>query len=544
MNKGIVMEITDKNIIVMRSDGRFQRVARKKRSCEIGDEITYADEGLNWRSPSVAGRSAIVAAVVFCLVLFASFQGKLGSPEVVAYISIDINPSVEMGIDIRERVLELRGLNEDGEQLIQAVDYKQKPLETVTAGILSSAEQTAFSKGEAEIVIASTVIDPSGKVSDTQIAEKLRIQVTEYIQTSHPTQVESYQIASFAAPQEVREAAAQNGVSMGKYTVYLNAKSSGAVVTLDELKTKSVLNISKENPEVAQIMAPDRVPTKEAIKQLVEEEKSGELDKRLQEWLKNREQADKNRNNTENRQGNNDFKTDEKKSTVPSIEGKTNRDKDDDNDDDDRDDDRENNRNNGRDHDRDDDKDDDDSKNSGSVNVRPGSINPSVTQPGSRGTGTGHQGDNRDDRDDDGKWSSGSNNDSRKSQEERRREAEEKRLKEQKKKEEEARKKQEEQREKDEERKKKQEEDLRKRLEDEKKKAEEKRKKEEEKREKAEDKRKENEKDREDDRKNRDDERDSREDSNSERQALRNDNGEWTKTWHRSLTLPLFNERQ
>lgn len=536
------MEITEKNIIVMRPDGRFQRVARKKRSCEIGDEITYADEGINWRSPSVAGRSAIVAAVVFCLVLFASFQGKLGSPEVVAYISIDINPSVEMGIDIRERVLELRGLNEDGEQLIQAVDYKQKPLEKVTAGILSRAEQTAFSKGEAEIVIASTVIGPSAKVSDTQIAEKLRMQVTEYIQTSHPTQVESYQIASFAAPQEVREAAAQNGVSMGKYTVYLNAKSSGAAVTLDDLKTKSVLNISKENPEVAQLMAPDRVPTKAAIKQLVEEEKSGELDKRLQERLQNREHADKNKNNTANRQGNNDSKTDEKKSAVPSIGGKNNKDPDDDNDDDGRDNGRDNNRNNGRDHDRDDD-DDDDSKNSGTVNARPGSINSSVMLPGSAGTGSGRQGDNRDDRNNANDRDDDRDDDeSRKSQDERRREAEAKRLEEQKKKEESASKRQEEQREKDEERKKKQEEDQRKRLEDEKKKAEEQRKKDEEKREKAEEKRKE--KDGEDDRKKRDDDSDSREDSKYDGQTLRNDKGEWPKTWHRSFTLPLFHERQ
>lgn len=421
MNKGIVMEITEKNIIVMRPDGRFQRLARKKRSCEIGDEISYADEGINWRSPSVAGRSAVVAAVVFCLVLFASFQGKLGSQEVVAYISIDINPSVEMGIDIRERVLELRGLNEDGKKLIQEVDYKEKPLEAVTAGILNKAEQTAFSKGEAEIVIASTVIQPESKVSDTQIAEKLRLQVKEYIQTSHPTQVESYQIASFAAPQEVREAASQHGVSMGKYTVYLNAKSSGAAVTLDELRTRSVLSISRDNPEVAKIMAPDYVPTKAAIKQLVEEEKSGELDKKLQERLKNREKADTNKHNTISRPGSSNSSV-----TIPDTVGQGDK------------------------------KDDRDGKDDRKRN------------------------DHRDDNDDN--RNSDSVKDNRNSEEERRREEAAKRLEEQKKKEEDARKKQEELREKVEEQMKKQAEENRKRLDEEKKKAEEQREKAEEKR--------------------------------------------------------------
>ncbi|UUZ83242.1 anti-sigma factor domain-containing protein [Paenibacillus sp. P26] len=62
MNKGIVMDITGKSIIVMRPDGKFERVPRKKRTCEIGEEIVYAEAGIHWRSPSVAAKSALAAA--------------------------------------------------------------------------------------------------------------------------------------------------------------------------------------------------------------------------------------------------------------------------------------------------------------------------------------------------------------------------------------------------------------------------------------------------------------------------------------------------
>ncbi|MGG1596147.1 anti-sigma-I factor RsgI family protein [Paenibacillus naphthalenovorans] len=514
MNKGIVMEITEKSVIVMRPDGRFQRLARKKRKCEIGEEITYADEGINWRNLSVAGRSAIVAAVVFCLVLFASFHGKLGSEEVVAYISIDINPSVEMGIDIRERVVELHGLNEDGEELIQQVDYKKKPLETVTAGILNRAESMAFSKGEADIVIASTVIQPDSKISDILIAEKLRLQVKEYIQTSHPTQVDSYQIASFAAPQEVREVASQNGVSMGKYTVYLNAKSSGAAITLDELKTRSVLSIFKESPEMAQMMAPDRLPTKAAIKQLMEEEKSGELDKRLQERLINREKADTNKGSTISLPDNTAPANEQKSSTVPSGSGKN-----------------------------DNNKDDKDSGNSRTVNARPGSPHSSVvTIPG-----VVRQADKKDDRDDRDDRRRGNNRDddddrnsrsiwdNRNSAEKRLREEAAKRLEEQKKREEEARKKLEELREKAEELKKKQAEEYRKRLEEERKKAEEQRSKDEEKR-KEQGNRDENQRKKKDD-----DDSDSKKEPASGGRSLQNADREPEKVWNGSFTFPIFN---
>jgi hypothetical protein len=318
MNKGIVMELTDKNIIVMREDGRFDKISRQKRACQIGEEILYADTRLKWTSPSIAGRSATVAAVVFCLVVIASFAGKIGSSEVVAYVSLDINPSIEMGIDEKEQVLELRGLNNDGTELIAALNFKGKSLETVTASLLNKAEEKSLAKGEGDIVIASSVILEKSSVIDTQIAEKLRQQVTEHIKQTHPDQVNAYQVESFAAPQEVREEANKSGVSMGKYSVYLNAKNNGIAVTVDDMKKESIHQIVKDNAKenqdnktVVAVIEPNKVPSKESIKKLIEEEKSGELDKRLDE--KKKEQLAKNNDKNNNDKNNNSSKNDNTK---------------------------------------------------------------------------------------------------------------------------------------------------------------------------------------------------------------------------------------
>lgn len=411
MNKGIVMEISDRSIIVMRPDGHFDRVPRKSRSCEIGEEIEYAvKKGIDWRSPSVAGRSAIVAAVVFCLVLFASFNGKLGSPEVVAYVSMDINPSIEMGIDAEENVLELRGLNGDGEALIEAVDFKGKKLETVTGAILDKAEQSALAKGEAEIIIASTSVKEGTKVSDAVLAEKVRQQVTKHIAQTHPTQVSSYHVAAMAAPQEVRAEADKNGVSMGKYAVYLNAKNSGTPVTIDELKKNSVKNIAKEKPEVSKALESSKLPTKEEIKKLVQEEKSGQLDKKVEEKQKDA------KNNGSNNGNNSNKKDDPKKPSTPApANGKnpgtssgsgTVPDKKDD---------------------KKDDKDADKKENKKETQpAKPAVTNPSSQKPGATGPGTARPG-NTDKDDEENK-----KQDAKKAEEERRRE-EARRLEEQKK---------------------------------------------------------------------------------------------------------------
>ena len=71
----------------------------------------------------------------------------------VAYVTIDINPSVEIGIDNDEVVQDLNGLNSDGDDLIQTLVFKGKSLEDVTSDILDKAEQGALAKGEGDIII-------------------------------------------------------------------------------------------------------------------------------------------------------------------------------------------------------------------------------------------------------------------------------------------------------------------------------------------------------------------------------------------------------
>ncbi|WP_201305415.1 anti-sigma factor domain-containing protein [Paenibacillus puerhi] len=446
MNKGIIMEITNKHYIIMRPDGRFERVSRRKRACQIGEEIEYERAGAGWKRPSVAARLAIAAAVVFCLVVFASFNGKLGSPEVVAYITMDINPSVEIGIDVQENVLELRGLNDDGNLLIEMVDFKGKNLEQVTERLLDNAERDALARGEGEIVISSTVVQPDSQVNDESIAERMKQQVTKHIETTHPQQAKQYQVAAFAAPAEVREAASQNGVSTGKYTVYLNAKNSGADVTLDQFKKESVTQISKSKPEVAQSIQPDRVPSKADLKQLVQDEKTGELDKKLTE----KKTSDKNGKSTtgnkadqnkttssgkagtgSNQNGNSSNAKDDPKKTNGST-GKNGNNRNDDDDDDDRK--SSGNSRNNKDSDK-----DDKGKNSSSTG-KPGSA---VTQPGSSKPGTSGSGGSRD-KDDDKKGKNDPKEEAKRAEEAR------KKAEEQRKKQEEEQKKQEEQRKKQE----------------------------------------------------------------------------------------------
>lgn len=299
MNKGIVMELSDSSIIVMNPEGRFDKLPRGTRNCEVGEEILYAPVKRRIRVPQMAIASGLAAAIVLCFVLVSTLTGTVPGGQVVAYVTIDINPSVEIGIDNDEVVQDLIGLNSDGNDLIQSLVYKGKSLEAVTSDILDKAEQGALARGEADIIISSTIVEQKTDVNDQAIATKLKAQVSKHIEQTHPDQVKNYEVTAFAAPQEVRQEAKASGVSAGKYAIYLNAVDNGANVSLDDIRTVSIHQLAKDNGGIDKLVKPDKPIDKSSLQRLIADEKSGKLSEKIQQIQDEKSAKDKNNDKTD-----------------------------------------------------------------------------------------------------------------------------------------------------------------------------------------------------------------------------------------------------
>jgi hypothetical protein len=288
MNKGIVMDINDGELIVLRADGIFDRIPRRDRACQVGEEIVYVLP--RRRMNTIYGTmSGVAAAAVLCLILFYGLLGAGGKAEsqVVAYVSMDINPSVEMAIDENEHVLDLKGLNSDGQALIASIAYKGKPLSDITEEILNLAEKGALSKGDGDIIIASTVVNTKSSVNDIVLASKLQQQVNKHIKEKHAAEETNYNVTSFATPQEIRDAAETNNVSMGKYAMYLNAKNLGDDVSLDMLQKQSVHTLAKSYTGLKSVLETKKV-SKNELQKLYDEEKTGALDEKFKQIVEDR----------------------------------------------------------------------------------------------------------------------------------------------------------------------------------------------------------------------------------------------------------------
>ena len=285
MRKGIVMECGENYIIVMTPDGEFRRISGNGLSCGVGDEIALNDRRrffpIALRMPSPRRRlvsaAALIAVLLACVLVFES-----GPAQAVAYVTVDINPSLEVGISADERVVEVRGLDEEGSALARLVDYRNLTLEQFAAELFVRIRQSSgFDLASATILVTGTVVDESVPLDSYELAEKVKRQIETLAESAiaesrAPAAAEAsvssaaqnaavmaanraaVSVMVLSAPKEVRQAAIASGVSTGKLAVGLLAGRERKRIAVEEIKTKSVGQLLTEYGGAERIIPADR----------------------------------------------------------------------------------------------------------------------------------------------------------------------------------------------------------------------------------------------------------------------------------------------
>lgn len=158
------------------------------------------------KSKSIFGRRIAYGAAVLCTLVLAvgifGFYSVYTSP--VSYVSIDINPSIELVLNRFNRVIETNAYNDDGTEITEAVDVSNMDYEEAIEKIIASEEFSGYLTDEYELVF--TVI------SDKQEEIISGIESTQCYQR--------YGSACVGADYETREEAREYGMSFGKYKAY------------------------------------------------------------------------------------------------------------------------------------------------------------------------------------------------------------------------------------------------------------------------------------------------------------------------------------
>lgn len=177
---GIIMEINERFLTLLTPEGEFLRARKQNRAYAIGQEIVFfpieLKNGMLSRLLPILSLSrgkGIMAAVFAIMLAIVSFLPLLQKDEVYAYMSIDVNPSIELGVNQEYQVVKLVPYNEEGKRIIQNIkDWKKNSIHEVADKILLQIKEQGYFKENKEVVIAAVYTDQNNK-ADERIQKEL-----------------------------------------------------------------------------------------------------------------------------------------------------------------------------------------------------------------------------------------------------------------------------------------------------------------------------------------------------------------------------------
>ncbi|CAI8708404.1 MULTISPECIES: anti-sigma factor domain-containing protein [Bacillus] len=215
MNKGIVMDIKKHSVVVLTPDGEFITFKRKSHSYMIGEEISFNVQEQRvprFSIPSFLKPASLLVACFLCVFLFFYNQPE---EKAFAYVSIDINPSLEASVTKDLRVIDLRACNDDGKRILKEMKrWKNEPLQDVVRTIVKQSQEDGYLTKDKQVMLTAVTKDKS---LEPQLEKTMQGLKKEY-ETKHVTVV--YQSSTM----QVRENAKKAGVSTGVYIKQENEK--------------------------------------------------------------------------------------------------------------------------------------------------------------------------------------------------------------------------------------------------------------------------------------------------------------------------------
>ncbi|TWT04810.1 hypothetical protein [Planomicrobium sp. CPCC 101079] len=163
MQKGICVELKDNRSVFILPNGRFVK-GRPAADIGIGEEGYFYPMAKKKSALKIAWAPVLAAAAIFAIIF-----ALLSPPqEAYAYIQVQINPGVELGIGEDGKIISLRGLNKDGEELADSLKgWKNQPLDYVLDKVIS----VSLTNSTKEITITTV----NGTETDLPLERRLKL---------------------------------------------------------------------------------------------------------------------------------------------------------------------------------------------------------------------------------------------------------------------------------------------------------------------------------------------------------------------------------
>ncbi len=181
---------------------------------------------LNWRIYEMK-KFAIVACMVLLLI-----GGGFAYATPTSYLSVDINPSVELGINALGQVVSAEALNKDGEDILSGLSITGMKVNKAVSLIVDAAADKGYLNND-----GSSVVSLTAATDDKKKADKLTKDAEEGTEAALAENGTSAEVSQAAISKARRNAAIEAGISPGKMNLIQKlweaTENDGAAATED-----------------------------------------------------------------------------------------------------------------------------------------------------------------------------------------------------------------------------------------------------------------------------------------------------------------------
>ena len=189
--------------------------------------------------------AATVAACSFFVIFGYSYYNTPAE-----YISVDINPSVELGINAFNKVVSVNGVNEDGKKPLKENSLIRMRAEDAIEVLVKEADKQGFIAKNGTTVIAVTTIS-NNKEKAIQSENRNRNRIQQLTKNSNIKAI----VYTDCSNLELRIQAERSGISPGKYKLisilkildpgasiekYKNAKVTDIIIRINDLSKANI----------------------------------------------------------------------------------------------------------------------------------------------------------------------------------------------------------------------------------------------------------------------------------------------------------------
>lgn len=172
-----------------------------------------------------------LAMVCIMLLLFTCYGGFSFLSAPAYYVSIDVNPSVELILNRRSRVISAEAYNEDGEIVLQNLSVKGSLYIDAIDTIMESDAMQPYLTEDAALTF-TVAADDSDKV------QAIQREIDQNSCISHGGK-------SVITDKRIVDEAHENNLSFGKYNAYLELKKYDSEITADQCHHMSMSEINE-----------------------------------------------------------------------------------------------------------------------------------------------------------------------------------------------------------------------------------------------------------------------------------------------------------